>query len=498
MSGAFIGENKALVFPVMCDAYIKVPYLSHHQTSGTTGGDVDDPIHERIGIYAHQNSFSIQTLVTPYDVNGFGTYQGYSDGSTTHYEGVLTSEKTIPCSADSLTAINVNKRQSSQYLTYEQRKTHKMMLFYNSKAQLYLQNTTGGTRNTPAEYKIVFGVTVTKGATTTETLLSTDAVITARNKLYGFMKASSTDVYSTGDDSTFLRRIHTSISLSGTTSSDSNLINSDMVEVGSKLYNGSGTLVATVASRNLANGVLTFTASASHSGALYTDQPREATYLNGIYKISASFNLDGTMSIFVNGILIKSGKHSLATGSAALTFNFEPEDCFIGQNPNDTTTFTGKASPTSNKVFVDGTSGQAYSSAAYVVSTGSGGTTTHKHPAIAADNGGFWGFTSLGLGSTVSANSLSRTVVDVVSSDDASNYLSTITTNTAVDWHNSGNGYAFTYTVGSGRTTQFMGEIHELVITKGTLSTDKREFNLSPKYDDILIYYRFEGEKDGR
>ena len=82
MPGVFIGDTKSLVFPVMCDGYLQMKY-SDKNSSTSTNVDL------RQGIWGHNGSFTIEAIITPYDVNGYG-----SRGSTS--AGVTTSEKTPP------------------------------------------------------------------------------------------------------------------------------------------------------------------------------------------------------------------------------------------------------------------------------------------------------------------------------------------------------------------------------------------------------------------
>ena len=58
----YTGDKKSLVFPIMGDGYIHLDYSKHIPT------DSEEPY----GLWGHKDSFMIETIVTPYDVNGFG------------------------------------------------------------------------------------------------------------------------------------------------------------------------------------------------------------------------------------------------------------------------------------------------------------------------------------------------------------------------------------------------------------------------------------------
>ena len=65
MTGIFAGDTKCLVFPVMCDGYLQLDY------SDTNAAGID--IGLRGGFWGIQGNYSIEAIITPYDVNGYGT-----------------------------------------------------------------------------------------------------------------------------------------------------------------------------------------------------------------------------------------------------------------------------------------------------------------------------------------------------------------------------------------------------------------------------------------
>ena len=115
----YVGEAYKLVFPVLSNVYLNINY--------------DSP--ELSPLWAHDTSFTIDAIITPYDVNGYG------HGSSGN--GLLTSEKTPPSPNLSLDnhADTTSNYQSVAYFGAN-RNTHKMMLFHNTNFKFYLQNTT--------------------------------------------------------------------------------------------------------------------------------------------------------------------------------------------------------------------------------------------------------------------------------------------------------------------------------------------------------------------
>jgi len=149
MYQVYTSANKSLVFPVMCDGFLKIDYEDNiADTQLSSGTDVADVPY---GIWGDYKSFSIEAIITPYDING-------NSAST-----VLDSVKTLP---------NVSSSESTGYLSDSGRLSHSMMIISNSSFSLYLTNdsdtvasSSDDTNNIPAKYKISFAVKL--GSTTT-------------------------------------------------------------------------------------------------------------------------------------------------------------------------------------------------------------------------------------------------------------------------------------------------------------------------------------------
>ena len=77
----YAGDKKALVFPIMGDGYVHLDYSKHIPTgadssSSSEGGievtDTVDNDDAKYGLWAHKSSFTMEGVITPYDINGFG------------------------------------------------------------------------------------------------------------------------------------------------------------------------------------------------------------------------------------------------------------------------------------------------------------------------------------------------------------------------------------------------------------------------------------------
>jgi len=177
----FAGNEKALVFPTMGDAYILLNYTKHNQS-------------QNIGLWEQMKSFTCQFLVTPYDVNGFGDNTTQSTLLDTANGGVgkIDSRKTMPASADAMSG--VANQQDQKYLPTEYRYTHEMCLFHNTNITISLANKTTYNQNQPAEYSVKFKLTV-GGVDVT---LESPTVFKSRNEHYGDMAlVSSVDAVPT-------------------------------------------------------------------------------------------------------------------------------------------------------------------------------------------------------------------------------------------------------------------------------------------------------------
>ena len=303
MTGIFAGDTKCLVFPVMCDGYLQLNY------SDTNAAGVD--IGLRGGFWGIQGNYSIEAIITPYDVNGYGTQSG---GGV----GFVDSEKTPPSLDQSITTSTTrDDYQSEVYFSHTARKTHKMMLFYNPNVQFYLENTTATNINQPAEYKIV--------AKIGNTIVESDTLIKADNTLHGYY--DSDGYYEGLNTSLKLLDIYTLVSGETTVIELGTANNANNIVKGTELYNSSGTSLGIVTA--IDGGELTMSQTQT-SGTAYYSQPKEALYLEGLYKIGMSYHNTGKCTLYLNGKKVKAGNVTAT--------NFDPTDSFIGQKPGDKTT----------------------------------------------------------------------------------------------------------------------------------------------------------------
>jgi len=184
-------------------------------------------------LWNHKDSFTLEAIITPYDVNGSAdrtvlSYNSSNVATDEQKHGNLLSTKTPPYPSDNFsnratTYESVNVLGASNYLT------QKLMIFHNANVKLYLQNTTSSSYNQPAEYKIVAEI---KNSINSIKTITSDVVIKAEDILFNYYDASGFYV----NNSTNRKRITTGGSAAsgptGTITVESNSLPSNTLAVG--------------------------------------------------------------------------------------------------------------------------------------------------------------------------------------------------------------------------------------------------------------------------
>ena len=307
MTTAHVGEKRALVFPVMCDAHLKIEF-DDTNTSTKKGN-----------LWRHSGPFTVEAVITPYDVNGLG--------HRTTGQGRLDSTKTPPSPNLSLDhhADTTSSYQSVSYFG-SRRNTHKMMLFHNQYFKFFLQNTTSSNFNQPAEYKLVCEISdSTDTSNVVEHSVSSNAVFGSVNSLEGYYDADG--LYS--GIVTNKKKITTSASGSQTISVSSGAANE--INTGAEIFDSSGTLIGTVSSVSGDNITLAASPATTVTSTIYTSQKKEALYIEQLTKVSCTFD-ENTVTLMVNNQPVARAKVNIGT------FGFHASDCLIGKDGSNTNT----------------------------------------------------------------------------------------------------------------------------------------------------------------
>ena len=174
----FVGKQRSLVFPIMCNGFLTIDYSDNI---------VDSTDDIPYGLWALDDNFTFEAVVTPYDINGYSNQSRFGElGSippsaitevsvSSGAAFVPNSKKIMTGLSQSIyTATNESNHQSEIYLPRATRLTHTMRIFHSSNFQVDLLNSTLHNENNPAEYKIRVGIKL--GSATIE-YFTTDAVI---------------------------------------------------------------------------------------------------------------------------------------------------------------------------------------------------------------------------------------------------------------------------------------------------------------------------------
>jgi len=315
-STAHVGETRALVFPVMCSGYLLLDYSEYNNNN------------YKHNLWDHKNEpFTFEAIISPYDVNGIG--------HRTAGQGRLDSTKTPP-SPNLTLDDHANTTSNYESVSYfgAGRNTHKMMLFQNTNFQFYLENTTLSNFNQPAEYKLVCKMMSNGISHTTES----DAVILASNRLKGYYDINA--FYDNGKLVTTKTQLSTSASVPVGMANNPISLGSgeaDGIGAGSEIFDNSGVLIGTVGPTSFSGDTIFLSAPPATpvTSTLYTNQPKEALYIEKIMKVSCSFD-NRSVSIYLNNTLVQRKKLDIGD------FEFDAVDCYIGRGAGNNSQFMGE------------------------------------------------------------------------------------------------------------------------------------------------------------
>lgn len=332
MYSIFTGNQRSLVFPVMCNAFATIDYSANVPNSGTDADLTDEAAY---GIWAHEGDFTFEAVITPYDINGYGTY-----ASARTAPSITASKKIMPAVNQSVyDASDEGDYEGELYLSRTNRLTHEMMIFHSTDFQISLVNTSLHNENQPATYKIRVRIRL---GSTTETI-DTDTVISPNierhffyNGVAGFTSDGKIKFDSSG----------TITSVSGTTlvvSSTTNFYEGlELFYRDGGDYISLGTISSVDSSTDL---TMSTTVDTSATGNIYIHEDKDPLYINNLFHIACAWNDTGrTLRVYFNGKLVKTASHSQTD-----SFSFSREDLYIGANGSAS---TGAGSATTNKQFM--------------------------------------------------------------------------------------------------------------------------------------------------
>lgn len=333
MPTIYAGNKKSLVFPHNSDSYVKIAYADTHADT--------PPLEQRIGMWGHTASFTLESVITPYEVNGFGSYNaapliGYN---TLDYSPAVLNGVHQAIIGNDYTQLPAAYSQSAQHGNLTNKLSQKMTIFHNANCQVYLENTSQGNIRTPSSYKIVFKVTANDGATTTTKTIESDSIIKPLDvKVNG---GTVDDIYfDTQKVATPVRNnLNAKIAIASVnTGAKTFTVASDIrnyIGLGLEIFNNENVSCGTISNIAFGGGstvVTLTTSSAPLSGKTnfyFREMPMPLYCLNSFH-IAATWHFSGGMSLYLNGIEVAKGTHDASAGT--VFFYFDPTDTYIGQN----------------------------------------------------------------------------------------------------------------------------------------------------------------------
>lgn len=328
MYDVLIGKQRGLIFPVMCNGHVRIDYSDNVPSTSDNLA---------YGIFSHTGSFTFESILTPYDINGVGQY------SATARPTVTATKKVMPSAifSDASSA----DPQSNEYMPIANRLVHEMNVFSSTNLTIALVNATVHNENQPAEYKIK--VTIKLG--TTDYTVTTDSTVI--NATSGFGWFYTADTLEGFDKNGRITHVVGGVTDGSNSTTTVPVASTAKFHVGQEVFTRSGfdfTSLGTIASINSGVSIVlntTPSSSISTSTNIFISAYKDASYINNQYHISCSYNEIGKeVRIYLDGILVK--KQVISTSDA---FSMAQEDYYIGASSNNG---TGTESAIANKQFM--------------------------------------------------------------------------------------------------------------------------------------------------
>jgi len=320
MYDVLTGKQRALVFPVMCNGFVKIDYSDNIPNSADDVG---------YGVWTHSGDFTFEAIVTPYDING-------ALNTALRGRTLSATKKIMPNSGHQGTLSNF---QSEKYLSVSDRITHEMIIFSSTNFYISLKNSTTTTANQPAEYKILVGIKLSSGAVQE---FITDNVVIIPTKDRAWKRLTSSGIVSSFSGFNQEGRIEYEIAAildsafsSGGSVLNCNAVDSDTITDDEPLFiregyyfKAIGTVQTTDTSANTITLTSPFNAPIADEALIYRRTYADPTYINNSFHIACTYDETAKeLNIYFNGLLVKTGTHAQSG-----TFSFEDEDLFIGAN----------------------------------------------------------------------------------------------------------------------------------------------------------------------
>lgn len=321
MYDVYAGKRKSLVFPIMCNAHVVIPYSENIVDIEGTPSDTTDDI--PYGLWAHDDDFTIEWLITPYDINGLGTSGRIDRVAQNTKAGVMPANGS-------------GNFISEAYLSTTNRLSHKMCIFKCAGFRVTLENTTSTNFNQPAEYKLNITYSTGSGTANNSTIIPVITASSNRTFEYDLVQLNHHRTGFNADGRIVYDNIGTVFPAQSGPSATIQVTPYTYFYEGQNIYTRDGfnfTKIGTIDSIG-GSGIVLDTATSSALPALtklYTDTYKEPKYIDNIHHLAISYSKNSNMiNFYYGGKLIES---SLVSGYAlGNTLSFGREDIIIGKN----------------------------------------------------------------------------------------------------------------------------------------------------------------------
>ncbi len=324
MYDVYVGKRKSLVFPIMCNSHVSISYSENVPDIESTPSDTTDDI--PYGIWAHNGDWTVEALITPYDINGSAATA--SGGGRLNRLAQNTQRAVMP-------ANGTGSFLSEAYLSTSNRYGHKMCFFKCANFSLYLQNETTNNFNQPAEYSIRIEYNFSGGNSS----ITTDPVILSSNSRSYEYGNGFYENYVDGFTEDGRIRYNWAADVIPAQSSTSAVIGTDTTKfaVGQKVFIRENefdfTLLGTITGVDVpSSGQITLdtatTTPLTLFQKLFVETYKEPKYIDNIHHIAVAYSSTSQkISIYYNGGLVKTGTKTLASE----ILDFGREDIIIGK-----------------------------------------------------------------------------------------------------------------------------------------------------------------------
>tara|TARA_Y100001938_G_scaffold143576_1_gene216575 strand:+ start:216 stop:1340 length:1125 start_codon:yes stop_codon:yes gene_type:complete len=319
MYDVYVGKKKSLVFPIMCNSHVSISYTENVPDIESTSSDTTDDI--PYGIWGHESDWTVEALLTPYDINGSASAGRQGRTAQNNRRGVMPANGT-------------GTFLSEAYLPTSDRFGHKMCFFKCANFSLYLINTTTINANQPAEYAIRVEYSTSSGSGSFQ---SNTVIQATHNRSYQYGDTNFNNHIEGFDKNSRIRFNDAGINLIPITSPSTTIqgIDPNNFAEGQEVFIRENefdfTLLGTITTGGIAGSNITLDTSVSSLSAatrLFTRTYKEPKYIDNIHHVAVAYSSTGQkLNIYYNGALVKTGTKSLA--SEILTFG--REDIVIGK-----------------------------------------------------------------------------------------------------------------------------------------------------------------------